>query len=73
MWLSECDLIFIARSRALLLLRGSLGVRVVRVGLVRFVMSDRTTRRSAQLAMARHVASDAADDGSLDASLGFRR
>ena len=36
-------------------------------------MADRTARRSAELAVASHVAGDAADDGALDASLGLRR
>ena len=60
-------------ARALLLSRWRLGVRVVRVLLVRFMMSDRASRRSSELAMARHVAGDAAGDGPLDASFGFRR
>src|SRR6202048_2054100 len=36
-------------------------------------VADRTARRSAELAVASHVAGDAADDGALDASLGLRR
>lgn len=36
-------------------------------------MSDRASRRSTKFAMARHVASDAANDGALDTSFGFRR
>jgi integrase len=36
-------------------------------------MADRTARRSAEPAVASHVAGDAADDGALDASLGLRR
>jgi len=36
-------------------------------------MSDGASRGRAELAMAGHVASDATDDGALDASLGFRR
>ena len=37
------------------------------------MVADRTARRSAELAVASHVAGDAADDGALDASLGLRR
>jgi hypothetical protein len=37
------------------------------------VVADRTARRSAELAVASHVAGDAADDGPPDASLGLRR
>jgi hypothetical protein len=54
------------------LTRGGLTVRLVRVGLVRFVVADYTTSRSAQLAMSRHMPSDAADNGSLDAAFGIR-
>jgi hypothetical protein len=37
------------------------------------VMADCAARGGAELAMASHVAGDAADDGALDASLGLRR
>lgn len=53
------------RCPALLLPRWSLGVRIIRVLLIGFVMSDRASRRSAKFAMARHVASDAANDAPL--------
>lgn len=48
-------------------------IRVVRVGigLVGLMMADYTASRRAELAMACHVAGDAADDGSFDAALGF--
>ena len=42
-------------------------------GLVGFVMADHTARRSAELAVASHVAGNAADDGALDAPLCLRR
>ena len=55
-----------------LLIRGSLGVRLVRVGLVRFVMADDAPGRSTKFAVSRHVAGDTADDGPLDAALCVR-
>lgn len=62
------------RPVSLLLPRRCLGIRVVRVLLlVGFVMPDGASRRRAELAMTRHVAGDAADDGTLDAALRFRR
>jgi hypothetical protein len=50
---------------------GGLAIRL-RIGLVRFMVTDDATSGSAQLAVSRHVASDAADNGSLDAALGVR-
>jgi hypothetical protein len=55
-----------------LLIRRSLGVRLVRVGLVRFVMADDAPGRSTKIAVSRHVAGDTADDGPLDTALGVR-
>jgi hypothetical protein len=46
-----------------------LGPVLVRISLIRFVMADGAAGRRTQLAMAGHVASDSADDGSLDAPL----
>jgi len=59
--------------RWLLPFRRGLRVCVVGVGLVGFVMADHTARRSAELAVASHVAGNAADDGAFDAPLGLRR
>src|ERR1700733_13115843 len=55
-----------------LLIRGSLGIRLIRVGLVRFVMADDAPGRCTKFAVSRHVAGDTADDGPLDAALGVR-
>ena len=52
-----------ASSDRLLLPGRGLRVRVVGVGLVGFVMTDHTARRSVELDVASHVASNAADDG----------
>jgi hypothetical protein len=60
MWLSECDLIFMARLLpALLLPQWGLGVRVVRILLVGLVMPDDASRRGAELAVPGHVAGNA--------------
>src|ERR1700752_5015964 len=56
---------------ASLLTRRHLGVRVVRVGLVGFVMANVPPARCAELAMSRHVAGSAADDCALDAAFGL--
>src|SRR6201987_5689946 len=50
------------------LTRRRLGVRVVGIGLVGFVMADDATCRCAELAVSRHVAGGAADDGALEAA-----
>jgi hypothetical protein len=63
-WMAEAD--------RLLLPRRSLGVRVVGVRLVGLVMADYTAYSGAELAMPGHVAGDADDDGTLNASLGIR-
>jgi hypothetical protein len=47
-----------------------LGVRVVRILLVRFVMAHDAAGCGAQLAVSRHMAGGAADDGAFDAALG---
>jgi len=49
-----------------------LGVRVVRILLVRFVMAHDAAGCGAQLAVSRHMAGGAADDGAFDAALGVR-
>jgi hypothetical protein len=58
----------ISLAMASLLTRRRLGVRVVGIGLVGFVMADDATGRCAELAVSRHVAGGAADDGALDAA-----
>ena len=55
-------------AMASLLTGRRLGVRVVGIGLVGFVMADDATGRCAELAVSRHVAGGAADDGALDAA-----
>jgi hypothetical protein len=50
-----------------------LGPSLVRVSLVRFVVAYHAAGSRAQLAVAGHVASDSADDGSLDASFRLHR
>ena len=62
----------LVRSATFVVPRG-LRVRVVGIGLVGLVMADHTARRSAELAVASHVAGNAADDGAFDAPLGLRR
>jgi len=47
-----------------------LGVGVVGIGFIGFVVANHAARRRAQLSVARHAASPAADYGSFDASLG---
>ena len=44
---------------------------IVGVGLAGFVMAEHAARRGAELAVASHVAGNAADDGALEASLGL--
>src|SRR5450631_511734 len=58
----------ISLAMASLLTRRRLGVRVVGIGLVGFVMANDATGRCAELAVSRHVAGGAADDGALDAA-----
>ena len=58
----------ISWAMASLLTRRRLGVRVVGIGLVGFVMAHDATGRCAELAVSRHVAGGAADDGAFDAA-----
>jgi hypothetical protein len=55
-------------AMASLLTGRRLGVRLVRIGLVGFVVTDRTAGSRAELAVSRHVAGGGADDGAFDAA-----
>ena len=62
-----------ACAQCSLLVRRRLSCVLVNVGLVGFVVPDGASCSGAELAMARHVSGDPANDGTLNAPLGVRR